>query len=98
MSNKVINLNQNNEYKERVVKVFEFLEQTERDLTSEIIDLAVLGKWKKWSDEQPNGTEFEFTDEMLQNSGDENVDMLCDLRAELISITEKITKANIGFK
>lgn len=94
MSNKVINLNQKNEYKERLSETFEFLEQAEKQLTSEIIDLAVMGKWKKWSDEQEVGTIFTFTDEMLRNSGDENIDLLCDLRAELINITEKITKAN----
>lgn len=94
MSKKVINLNQKNEYKTRLQKTFEFLENVKRDLLTEIIDLAVSDKWKKWSDEQPIGTEFSFTDEMLKDTGDENINMLCDLREEVIKITDKITKAN----
>lgn len=94
MSKKVINLNQKNDYKESLEETLEFLEKTEKNLLTEIIDLAVLGKWKKWSDEQEIGTEFSFTDEMLNNTGDKNIDLLCELRGELSIIIDKITKTN----
>lgn len=94
MVRKVINLNQKNDYKIRLKETFEFLENVEKDLLTEMIELALSDKWKKWSDEQPIGTEFSFTDEMLRDTGDENINMLYDLREELIKITDKLKKVN----
>jgi hypothetical protein len=94
MSKKVINLRDKNDYNNRLKETFEFLEKVENDLVTEMINLAISGKWKKWSDEQPIGTEFSFTDEILKDTGDENINILCDLREELIKITERLTKAN----
>jgi hypothetical protein len=96
MNKKVINLREKNDYNNRLKETFEFLEKVENDLVSEMINLAISGKWKKWSDEQPIGTEFSFTDEILKDTGDENIDMLCELREELINITERLRKINKG--
>ena len=94
MNKKVINLREKNDYNNRLKETFDFLEKVENDLVTEMINLAISGKWKKWSDEQPIGTEFSFTDEILKDTGDENINILCDLREELIKITERLTKAN----
>ncbi len=94
MNKKVINLREKNDYNNRLKETFDFLEKVENDLVTEMINLAISGKWKKWSDEQPIGTEFSFTDEILKDTGDENINILCDLREELIKITERLTNAN----
>ncbi|MDR1780258.1 MAG: hypothetical protein LBR50_05940 [Tannerella sp.] len=53
-----------------------------QDLTGELfgcaLELALAGKWRDWDNEQPIGTIFEFTEEMLCDTGDKNVDMLMD--------------------
>lgn len=91
MSKKVININQKREYQKRILATQELLTKIEEDLFNEIIDLATIGKWKQWSDKQEIGTVFNFTDEMLKDTGDENIDSLYELMDELIRIKEKIT-------
>lgn len=91
MSKKVININQKREYQKRILETQELLTKIEKDLFNEIIDLATIGKWKQWSDKQEIGTVFNFTDEMLKETGDENIDSLYELMDELIRIKEKIT-------
>ena len=91
MNKKVININQKREYEKRILKTQELLTKVEQNLFNEIIDLATIGKWKKWSDEQEIGTVFNFTDEMLKETGDKNIDALYELMDELIRIRKKIT-------
>ena len=58
------------------------------DIYSCIVDLAVSGKWKEWADAQPIGLEYEFTDDMLRDTGDECIDALWDVLDALYDAVE----------
>jgi hypothetical protein len=70
------------------------LRRTDKVLYSMMIGLTVSGKWKEWDEKQPEGTIFTFTEEMLRNTGDENVDALCELRDKLCEVRRKL-KSNL---
>jgi hypothetical protein len=87
---KIIPLSINKDYAHAIGQAISTLEEMEDDIKSAMIGLATTGKWKKWSDEQPIGTEFTFTEEMLRDTGDENVDLLCDLVDKIEEIMVKL--------
>ena len=70
--------------------VIDKLENFEIELNELIVGLAVSGKWKEWSDQQPIGTIFEFTEEMLKDTGDINVDAIAGLKDEVMRIKNKL--------
>jgi hypothetical protein len=77
-------------YRTTLANAIEELQNIESILHELIVGLALSGKWKGWSDSQPIGTTFNFTEEMLKDTGDSNVDRLFSLRDELISVKEKL--------
>jgi hypothetical protein len=62
----------------------------EQEVMNSMVMLATTGKWKKWSDEQPIGSKFEFTEEMLRNTGDVHVDLLCGLMDKILNVRENM--------
>ena len=76
---KLINIQDVSCYREKLDKTVDYLDSIENQLLLTMFDLATAGKWKNWSDQQKVGTEFEFTEEMLRNTGDENIDKLYEL-------------------
>jgi len=86
---KIIPLETNQAYMNALKHNIDVLEQMESNIQLEMISLATSGKWKKWSDEQPDGTEFTFTEEMLRDTGDKNVDLLYELLDKMTEIREK---------
>lgn len=85
---KFIPLRANTEYQETLKQTIDLLDNIEADLFNQIVGLATSGKWKKWSDEQLIGSVFEFTEEMLRNTGDKNVDLLIELIEIIINTRE----------
>jgi hypothetical protein len=77
-------------YLSTVDNVVEKLEAIEDDLQGLVVNLATAGKWKEWSDKIPDGETFEFTEEMLKDTGDSNVDSIAGLLDELIRVKKKI--------
>lgn len=67
------------------------LDKIKDDLIGLAINTATKGKWQEWSDGIKEGEEFSFTEEMLKDSGDENVDNLASL-IDTIIITKEIMK------
>jgi hypothetical protein len=87
---KVIPLNINQAYAKSIEQTIGTLEQMESEIHFQIIALAISGKWKKWSDDQPIGTEFIFKEEMLRDTGDKNVDLLCELMDKIVEVRKKM--------
>ncbi len=82
MSRKIIQLSayeKNEEYNQALAEIRSKLSDVEDDLFDACVQLAVLGKWKKWSDEQPVGSTVYFDGDMLKESGDENITILIQL-------------------
>ena len=61
-----------------------------------VFNLACQRKWKEWDKNQPVGTKFYVDDEMLRNTGDENIDLLWEVRDKIEEVREKIQKRNAG--
>lgn len=78
------------EYRSMLKEVSEKLKNIEDDLQTLIVNLATAGKWKKWSDSIPQGEIFDFTEKMLRDTGDKNVDTLAGLLDEVIEVKKKI--------
>ena len=89
-STKVINLLEHTQYKKSILETAECLDKFQSELISYIIDIATKGKWKEWSDEQPYGTVFIFTPEMLNDTGDKNVDLLVEIYESILNAIEKL--------
>jgi len=63
-------------YREALSEAITDLEKFSDELETTIEGLATTGKWKAWSDSIPVGGEFHFTNEMLIDTGDANVDAI----------------------
>jgi hypothetical protein len=87
---KIVDMHQHTEYQEKLAEVIESLNDIEGEINNCMIQLATSGKWKQWSDEQPIGTVFQFTEEMLLNTGDKNVDALVELIYKVIETRENL--------
>jgi len=84
------------DYKEEIVLTLRKIEEIEIELSTAIINLAAKGKWMNWSDSIPTGEFFTFTEEMLKDTGDENIDDLTFLMDELIRAKAKIETRFVG--
>lgn len=90
---KVIKL-YNKEYQNQLNKVIKKLNDIEDELKSLAVNTAITGKWKDWSDNIEIGETFVFTEEMLKNTGDKNVDQIVSLIDNLMKVKESIIKYN----
>ena len=66
-------------YRETVSEMRSVLAETSEYLHGAAIDLAVNGPWREWDEQQPVGSDFFFSDQMLLESGDANVALLVRL-------------------
>jgi hypothetical protein len=82
------------EYLNRIKQSIVCLDNIDDLLTKEMIEIAVTDKWKKWNEEQAEGTIFNFQDEMLSQTGDKSVDIIYLLRENLRDSMEKIKELN----
>ena len=81
----IVDFQEHSEYKLHISKTIEYLNKAKDELFTSMINLAASGKWKKWSDEQADGTSFIFTQAMLSNTGDKKVDLLMALYERISS-------------
>lgn len=89
---KTIKLQNRLKYQNELKETIEVLEKFETELTSRIINLATLDKWQEWDEKQEVGTVFQFTADMLQDTGDVNIDKLFKIIENIKIITKEITK------
>ena len=87
---KIIKL-KNEEYMKRLNQTILLLENTLAQLESDAINLALLGKWQNWSDQQPEGAMFNFS-EAIHETGDANVDIIIELRNNVYITVNKLRK------
>ena len=71
------------EYRMAIAETIGKMHLLEEEIHGMIVNLAVNGKWKEWSDSIPVGSEFTFTEAMLKDTGDKNVDALAALLDEV---------------
>jgi len=87
---KVISIHEyKNSYNEVKNEVVEELEQVQEKLFTYSINLLISHKWKAWSDELPEGTEFRFEETAMRDAGDEFVNELLDLKGKIEVITKR---------
>ena len=87
---KIINFKDYVEYHEKLSEVMESVNDLSDEIFESLFILACLDKWKQWSDNQPVGSEFEASEEMLRNTGDKNIDLLWELLDKIEEVKGKI--------
>ena len=93
---KVIKLDSySKQYQKAVEEVIADLENMEQYMFDRFIGLLMVGKWRKWSEEQPIGTIFNFCEKEMLEVDDGVVEVLLGLK-ELIR--EKRKKIQETFK
>jgi hypothetical protein len=88
----VISIDDKREYAKEVAKLTALLNHVENDLETYMINLLAKGNWKSWSAKQPEGTVFEFTQEMFDSTGDKNVDLLRELTRKVMEVRDGLNK------
>lgn len=72
------------EYRSHLEEILQRLEAMADELADETTTLAMLGPWRKWSDEQEVGTIVNVSGESLLESGDPRVvalvHLVCSIR------------------
>jgi len=89
---KMINFKKKIEYQKSLLETLDYIENIKNQLIGKMIDLAMLDKWQEWNKKQEEGAIFEFTEEMLKNTGDKNIDKLCEIIDKLEMVKYEITK------
>ena len=87
------NYKSSSNYQEQLIRNVKKLNEIENDLKNLVINTATEGKWKKWSDSMQEGDMFKFTEEMLKDTGDENVNNISSLIDEVIKVKDEIKNA-----
>ena len=87
---RVINIKDYAGYQAKLSKIVEQVSDLAEEIYESLFELAVLNKWKHWSDSQPVGTEFDVDEEMLRNTGDKNIDVLWKLLDTMLEVKENI--------
>ena len=77
---KITSQNDDDQYRGFRIEIIERLDDIHDELYDRILDMAPYSdKWDEWSESQNNENEITITEEMLRNSGDENIDLLWEL-------------------
>jgi hypothetical protein len=59
-----------------------------------MINLAVRDKWQEWNETMKEGDTFRFSEEMLANTGDKNIDNLFAVYESIYNTIEIISERN----
>jgi len=96
---KIINLsnsiNKDVEYLKQLKRTIDKLDNFDDDLGTLAMELAVLGKWKKWADNLEPGHVATVDHETLSDTGDTNIDLIIKLRNLICDTSEKLRKNNL---
>jgi len=92
---KVIKLDSySKEYQKAVEEVIADLENMEQYMFDRSIGLLMVGKWRKWGDEQPIGTIFNFREKEMLEADDSVVNTLLELKETIRGKRKDIQKNN----
>jgi len=84
--------NNHQEYNKRLKATTADLSDMSLKLFDLGLKLALTDKWKEWSDSMPVGSEFNFDNEMLLDTGDNIVTRIIKLKIEIDNLTMVIDK------
>jgi uncharacterized protein YyaL (SSP411 family) len=79
---KVINLQDYQgkaKYADIIKETHVFLDETQEKMDGLMINLSAQGVWKETFDKYKEGETFTFTQDMLENTGDNNIELLWEL-------------------
>lgn len=89
---KIIRISQKIKYQEELDDTIQFLDDLINELRHKMFVLATLDKWKEWSDKQEIGTNIEYEENMLNETGDQNIEILYELFEEMKNTRKKLMK------
>jgi hypothetical protein len=89
---KIIHINDFNRYWELLSQIMDKVDVVSDEIYNNLFDLACLRKWKTWSDNQPLGTKIHVDEDMLRNTGDENIDFLWEVLDTIDEVRGKMQK------
>lgn len=81
-------------YLEELYEVLKTLDVFYDKIQGHMINLAVRDKWMEWNATMKEGDVFNFSDEMLADTGDKNIDNLFILWENIYNTIEIISKQN----
>jgi hypothetical protein len=87
---KIINFKDYSKYQDTLTEIIEQVTDIAEEIEESMFNLACLGKWKEWDEEQPEGTVFDVSEEMMRNTGDKNNDLLWELLDKITEVKEQI--------
>ncbi|MDR2533799.1 MAG: hypothetical protein LBC81_03335 [Tannerellaceae bacterium] len=85
---KRVNLHDYIAYRRKLSEMTVELDDTAEYIYSCMVDLALAGKWKEWADSHPLGIDYEFTEDMLIDTGDRCIEALADVLDALYDAIE----------
>ena len=84
---KVVNITEYAEYNKKLSEIVEIVtEHSDEGL----FPLALLSNWKEWDSEQPIGKKLNVDEDMLRNTGDNNIDILWELLDTAEDVIDRI--------
>jgi hypothetical protein len=83
------------EYRKALEELLERLESMADELADETVSLAMVGPWRKWSDEQEVGTIVNVSAESLLESGDPRVVSLVHLVCAIRKAREELKELGL---
>ncbi|MDR2495583.1 MAG: hypothetical protein LBD21_00420 [Tannerellaceae bacterium] len=89
---KRINLHDHLAYRRKLSETVVELDEMADWLYSCMVGLAMHGKWKEWADANHIGLDYEFTEDMLRNTGDTCIDALIDTLDSICDAIELLTQ------
>jgi len=85
-------------YNNGMREVIEMLTSFKEQLFNEAIGLLMSGRWRKWSDEQPLGTIFNFREKEMLEAGDKTVNELLKLKEKVEELLGKMGRSDLEEK
>lgn len=89
----VINIIDKSKQEKELAETIDFLHNIKHEMIHRMFVLATLDKWKEWSDSQKVRANISFTDEMIKDTGDINIDNLYELQERVSQTIDKLTKS-----
>lgn len=89
---KTIDLNSYSDYSQIKTKTVEYLKKSNLDIMEAMINLAVAKEWRDWNKTKTEGTIFNFSEQMLGELNDPNINELLRLKEFTEDVLKRITK------
>jgi elongation factor P--beta-lysine ligase len=85
------------DYEELIEELKEYLEDVRIELRTKAINLAVKIAWRRWDESLDIGDEFQFSDDMLLDTGDPNVETLIELAMHTEDVLDYVDVENVRY-